>query len=138
MTPSQHVERAVVLIARGDADAAEAVLREHAGDPRCAGRLRELLDRSDRRYRYPFINCTNCGPRLTIVSAVPYDRAGTSMACFPLCSDCRREYDNPLDRRFHAEPNACAACGPNKCNLFVSCLYCAKHEKHHRKNNHKT
>jgi hydrogenase maturation protein HypF len=78
----------------------------------CNDCLRELYDPADRRYRYPFVNCTNCGPRYTIVTAVPYDRDNTTMAAFPLCAACRREYDDPCDRRFHAEPIACPACGP--------------------------
>ncbi len=78
----------------------------------CDDCLRELFDPNNRRYRYPFINCTSCGPRFTIVQDVPYDRLYTTMAEFPMCADCQREYDDPRDRRFHAQPNACARCGP--------------------------
>jgi hydrogenase maturation protein HypF len=78
----------------------------------CADCLRELLDPDDRRYRYPFTNCTNCGPRFTIIRDIPYDRPLTTMQPFAMCPDCQREYDHPLDRRFHAQPNACPLCGP--------------------------
>ncbi len=103
-------------------DRAFVITHSVAGDERralispdtatCADCLRELFDPSDRRYRYPFINCTNCGPRFTIVQDVPYDRDRTTMRVFPMCPACQAEYDNPLDRRFHAQPNACASCGP--------------------------
>ncbi len=78
----------------------------------CADCLREMLDPSDRRYRYPFINCTNCGPRFTIIEDVPYDRAKTTMRAFAMCDACEAEYRDPLNRRFHAEPTACPTCGP--------------------------
>jgi hydrogenase maturation protein HypF len=106
------------------AGASSFVILESAGDPSayqlvspdialCDDCRRELLDPADRRYRYPFINCTNCGPRFTIIESLPYDRERTTMRSFALCDDCRREYRDPTDRRFHAEPIACGVCGPH-------------------------
>ncbi len=95
--------------ARRDRSAAPPVAADSAP---CGDCLRELRDPRDRRYRYPFINCTNCGPRFTIVTGAPYDRPLTTMARFVMCDECAREYGDPLDRRFHAQPNACPRCGP--------------------------
>ncbi|MEJ2519217.1 MAG: carbamoyltransferase HypF [Desulfuromonadales bacterium] len=85
----------------------------------CADCRAELFEPTDRRYHYPFINCTNCGPRFTIVTGIPYDRPLTTMADFPLCQACRAEYEDPASRRFHAQPNACPDCGP-QLRLFVT------------------
>ncbi|MBC7189416.1 carbamoyltransferase HypF, partial [Candidatus Aerophobetes bacterium] len=84
----------------------------------CEDCLRELFTPTDRRYLYPFINCTNCGPRYTITMKVPYDRPNTTMAVFKMCPECLSEYKDPSNRRFHAQPNACPVCGP-QVRLFV-------------------
>ena len=121
----EHVE--VVDLAPGDWDAAnEQGFRIVASQDQtahttlispdiatCDDCLRELFDPADRRFHYPFINCTNCGPRFTIIRSLPYDRAATSMDCFPMCPTCAAEYADPLDRRFHAQPDACFDCGPH-------------------------
>ncbi|MBA2765657.1 MAG: carbamoyltransferase HypF, partial [Solirubrobacterales bacterium] len=113
------VERALrdepgfAIVATGVADTGELPSAPITADTAtCADCLAELFDPADRRYRYPFVNCTNCGPRFTIVRGVPYDRALTTMAAFTMCEACQAEYDDPLDRRFHAQPNACPVCGP--------------------------
>lgn len=99
------------IVKSADAGAREVSISSDVAT--CDDCLREMSDPADRRYRYPFINCTNCGPRFTIVEAVPYDRALTTMRDFEMCAECRAEYENPLDRRFHAEPIACRTCGPS-------------------------
>jgi hydrogenase maturation protein HypF len=95
------------------ADGGEAEAAVSADMATCDDCLAELFNPIDRRHRYPFTNCTNCGPRFTIVRGVPYDRPLTTMASFEMCERCRAEYENPLDRRFHAQPNACPDCGPS-------------------------
>jgi hydrogenase maturation protein HypF len=107
---SPRGERGFQILASAAASQPDALIA--ADSATCPDCLAELTDPSNRRYRYPFTNCTNCGPRFTIVSGVPYDRPLTTMACFAMCEACRREYEDPLDRRFHAQPNACPRCGP--------------------------
>ena len=120
--PLASIERVAREDLRERGDVEFAIARsEGAGGPvagvspdttTCDDCLRELCDPADRRYRYPFVNCTNCGPRFTIARGVPYDRPLTTMAGFEMCEACRSEYDDPFDRRFHAQPNACPDCGP--------------------------
>lgn len=98
-----------IRASRTDGIALSTIPPDIAACPDC---LRELADPADRRHRYPFTNCTNCGPRFTIVTSLPYDRKRTSMAAFPMCAACRTEYEDPMNRRFHAEPAACPDCGP--------------------------
>lgn len=114
--------QATPLPASGDELAFEIVASTGAGTPEapvsidtatCQACLAEVEDPRDRRHRYPFTNCTDCGPRYTIVTGVPYDRPATTMASFTMCGPCQAEYDDPTDRRFHAQPNACPACGPS-------------------------
>ena len=110
LEPSEDAAGFVIL----DSDAPSSRLTPVSPDvATCDDCLTDLWDPANRRHRYPFTNCTNCGPRFTIVRDVPYDRPATTMARFALCADCAREYDDPRDRRFHAQPNACPVCGPS-------------------------
>ena len=108
-TPAVGFTGFEILPSDGDHDGFQPVSPDVSVCPDC---LAELFNPQDRRYRYPFINCTNCGPRFTIITDIPYDRPATTMASFEMCPDCRREYEDPLDRRFHAQPVACPICGP--------------------------
>jgi hydrogenase maturation protein HypF len=120
--PLARIERITTAAMRPDGTASFSIAPSEAGRPRrtlvsadtatCADCLAELADPADRRFRYPFINCTNCGPRFTIVRDVPYDRPLTTMAGFAMCDRCAAEYHDPADRRFHAQPTCCPACGP--------------------------
>ena len=107
---TQPVKAGFHIVASHRGQTRTAVSPDAAACPAC---LAEINDPADRRYRYPFTNCTHCGPRLSIVHTVPYDRDNTSMRAFTMCRDCAREYDDPADRRFHAQPNACPDCGPS-------------------------
>ncbi len=106
---SQGFERFEIRPSEADEREVTLICPDVAVCPDC---LKEFLDPSDRRHHYPFINCTNCGPRFSIIEETPYDRPKTTMRTFTMCPECQREYDDPLDRRFHAQPNACRVCGP--------------------------
>jgi len=110
LVPSYQEHGFVIAHSQGGSERKALIAPDTATCDDC---LSELFDPFDRRYGYPFINCTNCGPRFTIVQDVPYDRDKTTMRAFHLCADCQAEYDDPLNRRFHAQPNACPACGPD-------------------------
>jgi hydrogenase maturation protein HypF len=120
--PLSRIDSAIAIAARPTGETGFRIVASAAGGQvstgipadaaTCSDCLRELLDPKDRRYRYPFLNCTNCGPRFTITRRIPYDRPQTSMADFKMCPACQAEYDDPTNRRFHAQPNACPVCGP--------------------------
>ena len=111
LTPADYSDF-VILESAHHAQTGEPFVPISADVGTCDDCLKELFDPDDRRYQYPFINCTNCGPRFTIIEDIPYDRARTTMREFEMCAECRAEYEDPLNRRFHAEPTGCMACGP--------------------------
>src|ERR1043166_1720429 len=120
--PLAYIEKLAVRELRIQEESSFSIIESRGGESQtlispdiavCQDCIHELLDPKDRRYLYPFINCTNCGPRFTIVAGIPYDRHSTSMASFAMCPGCQAEYDDPLNRRFHAQPNACPVCGPH-------------------------
>lgn len=123
--PAAHYPDFRIVTSLAEPDEFLPISSDIATCPDCQN---ELFDPSNRRYRYPFINCTNCGPRFTIIKDIPYDRPNTTMAPFVMCPDCQKEYENPTDRRFHAQPTACPVCGP-KLRLISSQGELAAEEK---------
>ena len=106
---AEPVETGFRIIASDATAVSTGIVPDAATCPAC---IADIRDPANRRYRYPFTNCTNCGPRFSIIGSLPYDRPNTTMRQFVMCDSCRTEYENPLDRRFHAQPNACPVCGP--------------------------
>ncbi len=112
MTDIPAVEKEGEFVIRKSSTAGTALSQVTADVAACRDCLAEMADEKDFRYRYPFINCTNCGPRYSIVKTIPYDRPNTTMSAFKMCDRCAAQYSDVADRRFHAQPVACAACGP--------------------------
>ena len=108
-TPDGSLPASFAIVTSADGDVKTSIVADAGSCQKCSA---EVIDPFNRRFRYPFTNCTDCGPRLSIIDGVPYDRLNTSMAGFEMCADCQKEYDDPGDRRFHAQPNACHVCGP--------------------------